>query len=168
MFWITATHLQSGEPGQGHSLRILLSGSEIRRGIPTLVVHVQFSGSQPPPTGFSCVKQKGASSNSALHQERQHRQSRESANPGMLAVGAAHTGTTFAHHRALQQPRPTPDGRVKPDIVGADCGERRRRTPERNNCRFLRHQPGRAHVPAWRPSCASGSPTIPRPRLPAT
>ena len=46
----------------------------------------------------------------------------ESANPGMLAVGAApwynvHTIEPYSSRG------PTPDGRVKPDIVGADCGE---------------------------------------------
>ena len=46
----------------------------------------------------------------------------ESANPGLLAVGAApwsdvHTIEPFSSRG------PTPDGRVKPDIVGADCGE---------------------------------------------
>ena len=45
----------------------------------------------------------------------------ESANPGMLAVGAAHywetdTAVTFYSNRG-----PTPDGRIKPDIVGTDC-----------------------------------------------
>ena len=45
----------------------------------------------------------------------------ESANPGMLAVGAAH----WYDVRAIEpysSRGPTPDGRVKPDIVGADCG----------------------------------------------
>ena len=46
----------------------------------------------------------------------------ESANPGMLAVGAApwydaHTIEPYSSRG------PAPDGRVKPDIVGADCGE---------------------------------------------
>ena len=46
----------------------------------------------------------------------------ESANPGMLAVGAApwydvHAIEPFSSRGT------TPDGRVKPDIVGADCGE---------------------------------------------
>ena len=46
----------------------------------------------------------------------------ESDNPGMLAVGAApwydvHTIEPFSSRG------PTPDGRPKPDIVGADCGE---------------------------------------------
>ena len=46
----------------------------------------------------------------------------ESANPGMLAVGAApwydaHTIEPFSSRG------PTPDGRVKPDVAGADCGE---------------------------------------------
>ena len=45
----------------------------------------------------------------------------ESANPGMLAVGAApwndvHTIEPFSSRG------PTPDGRIKPDVVGADCG----------------------------------------------
>ena len=45
----------------------------------------------------------------------------ESANPGMLAVGAAH----WYDVRAIEpysSRGPTPDGRVKPDIIGADCG----------------------------------------------
>ncbi len=46
----------------------------------------------------------------------------ESVNPGMLAVGAApwfdvNTIEVFSSRG------PTPDGRTKPDIVGADCGE---------------------------------------------
>ena len=44
----------------------------------------------------------------------------ESANPGMLAVGAAH----WYDVRAIEpysSRGSTPDGRVKPDIVGADC-----------------------------------------------
>ena len=45
----------------------------------------------------------------------------ESANPGMLAVGAApwndiHTIEPFSSRG------PAPDGRIKPDVVGADCG----------------------------------------------
>ena len=46
----------------------------------------------------------------------------ESANPGMLAVGAAHwTDTNTIEPYSSRGP--TPDGRVKPDIVGAACGE---------------------------------------------
>ena len=46
----------------------------------------------------------------------------ESANPGVLAVGAAHWDDvqTIAWYSGRG---PTPDGRVKPDIVGASCGE---------------------------------------------
>ena len=46
----------------------------------------------------------------------------ESANPGMLAVGAApwYDVHTIQHYSSRG---PTPDGRAKPDIVGADCGE---------------------------------------------
>ena len=45
----------------------------------------------------------------------------ESANPGMLAVGAApwYDVNTIEYYSSRG---PTPDGRVKPDIVGADCG----------------------------------------------
>ena len=46
----------------------------------------------------------------------------ESANPGMLAVGAAPWYDTGAIEYYSSR-GPTPDGRVKPDIVGADCGE---------------------------------------------
>ena len=46
----------------------------------------------------------------------------ESANAGMLAVGAApwYDVNTIEPYSSRG---PTPDGRVKPDIVGADCGE---------------------------------------------
>ena len=45
----------------------------------------------------------------------------ESANPGLLAVGAApwYNVQTIEPYSSWG---PTPDGRVKPDIVGADCG----------------------------------------------
>ena len=47
----------------------------------------------------------------------------ESANPGMLAVGAAHYWETDTAVTSYSSQGPTPDGRVKPDIVGTDCGE---------------------------------------------
>ena len=46
----------------------------------------------------------------------------ESANPGMLAVGAAHWNDVRVIEPYSSR-GPTPDGRDKPDIVGADCGE---------------------------------------------
>ena len=46
----------------------------------------------------------------------------ESANPGMLAVGATHYWDTHTIADYSSQ-GPTPDGRVKPDIVGTACGE---------------------------------------------
>ena len=46
----------------------------------------------------------------------------ESANPGMLAVGAAHWSDVNSIE-SYSSRGPTPDGRVKPDIVGAACGE---------------------------------------------
>ena len=45
----------------------------------------------------------------------------ESANPGMLAVGAAHWNDVHTIE-PFSSRGPTPDERVKPDIVGADCG----------------------------------------------
>ena len=46
----------------------------------------------------------------------------ESANPGMLAVGAAHWSNPSLIETYSSR-GPTPDGRVKPDGVAADCGE---------------------------------------------
>ena len=46
----------------------------------------------------------------------------ESANPGMLAVGAAHWNDVNTIETYSSR-GPTPDGRIKPDLVGADCGE---------------------------------------------
>ena len=46
----------------------------------------------------------------------------ESANPGLLAVGAAPWRDVQSIENFSSR-GPTPDGRVKPDIVGADCGE---------------------------------------------
>ena len=45
----------------------------------------------------------------------------ESRNHGMLAVGAAHWNSVDSIEPYSSR-GPTPDGRVKPDIVGADCG----------------------------------------------
>ena len=46
----------------------------------------------------------------------------ESANPGLLAVGAAPWYDVYTIEPYSSR-GPTPDGRVKPDIVGAACGE---------------------------------------------
>ena len=46
----------------------------------------------------------------------------ESANPGMLAVGATHYWDTHVIADYSSQ-GPTPDNRVKPDIVGTACGQ---------------------------------------------
>ena len=46
----------------------------------------------------------------------------ESANPGMLAVGAANWSNTGTLEPYSSR-GPTPDGRVKPEITGVDCGE---------------------------------------------
>ena len=41
----------------------------------------------------------------------------------MLAVGAAHWDMTWIPSEPYSSRGPTPDGRIKPDLVGADCGE---------------------------------------------
>ena len=46
----------------------------------------------------------------------------ESANPGMLAVGASPWYDVYTIEPTSSR-GPTPDGRIKPDLVGADCGE---------------------------------------------
>ena len=111
---------QSGEPGH-FPLEILL-GARYTGATETeaCLVVVQFSGSQPDwvqlqDTGgileFEHYTKSGSIGNPA-----------ESANPGLLAVGATHYWDT--HTIADYSSRgPTPDGRVKPDIVGTACGE---------------------------------------------
>ena len=46
----------------------------------------------------------------------------ESANPGLLTVGAARW-SNVSSIESFSSLGPTPDGRIKPDVVGADCGE---------------------------------------------
>ena len=46
----------------------------------------------------------------------------ESANPGMLTVGAAHW-SNVSSIESYSSRGPTPDGRIKPDLVGAACGQ---------------------------------------------
>ena len=46
----------------------------------------------------------------------------ESASPGMMTVGAAHWQNVTSIE-SYSSRGPTPDGRIKPDLVGADCGE---------------------------------------------
>ena len=47
----------------------------------------------------------------------------ESASPGMLTVGAAAWESANKAIRYYSSRGPTPDGRVKPDLIGADCGD---------------------------------------------
>ena len=69
----------------------------------------------------------------------------ESANPGMLAVGAAPW-----YNPGVIQPYsgqgPTTDGRVKPDIVGVDCGETARIRLNEERCGFFGTSQAAAHV----------------------
>ena len=46
----------------------------------------------------------------------------ESANPGMLTVGATRW-SNVSSIESYSSRGPTPDGRIKPDLVGADCGQ---------------------------------------------
>ena len=75
----------------------------------------------------------------------------ESANPGMLAVGATHYWDTHTIADYSSQ-GPTPDGRVKPEIVGTACGETTSypvRPPEfydGNNCWFAGTSQASPHV----------------------
>ena len=56
----------------------------------------------------------------------------ESANPGMLAVGSSSYWDVNTI-RASSNRGPTPDGRIKPDIVGATCAEVASRNPRLEN-----------------------------------
>ena len=69
----------------------------------------------------------------------------ESANPGMLAVGAApwYDVNTIEPYSSRG---PTPDGRVKPDIVGADCGETALRPLNENRFGFCGTSQAAPHV----------------------
>ena len=92
----------------------------------------------------------------------------ESANPGMLAVGAAHWNNVHAIEPYSSR-GPTPDDRVKPDIVGADCGATALALLDEYNEGFCGTSQGAApHVAGRRPWCASGSPATPRSRWPLT
>ena len=77
----------------------------------------------------------------------------ESANPGMLAVGAAwYAGNPIMPSSSRG---PTPDGRTKPDIVGATCV---RTAPDEDRGSILRHQRGGSA--RGRPGCAR-APEVP-------
>ena len=69
----------------------------------------------------------------------------ESANPGMLAVGAAHWDDVRAIERYSSR-GPTPDGRVKPDIVGAACGATALRPLNEYNSGFCGTSQAAPHV----------------------
>ena len=106
---------QSG--AAGHIPMEFIAGNVLRRGEYGVVVE-HVSGSVPDwiqlmvwgPGSIQHHTKSGSITNPA-----------ESANPGMLAVGAAHWNDVRAIEFYSSR-GPTPDGRVKPDIVGADCG----------------------------------------------
>ena len=94
----------------------------------------------------------------------------ESDNLGMLAVGATHYWDTHIIADYSSQ-GPTPDGRVKPDIVGTACGETASYEHYYETARLVglpapaRHRPT---WPVWQPWCARSSQTTPRNRWPNT
>ena len=130
---------QSGEAGDiPYESLILESGSDDQYAL--AVVH--HSGSAPDwlqltvwgANSIEHYSERGSITNPA-----------ESANPGMLAVGAApwydvHTIEPYSSRG------PSPDGRVKPDIVGADCGETALRPLEQDNCGFSGTSQAAPHV----------------------
>ena len=74
----------------------------------------------------------------------------ESTNPGMLAVGATHWWDT--HSIADYSSRgPTPDGRVKPDIVGTACGETASYPPSSNQA---------GTITCWFPGTSQAAPHV--------
>ena len=69
----------------------------------------------------------------------------ESANRGMLAVGAAHWNDVHTIE-PFSSRGPTPDGRVKPDVVGADCGVTARSPLDEYNDGFCGTSQASPHV----------------------
>ena len=69
----------------------------------------------------------------------------ESANPGMLAVGASDWNDVNTIE-PFSSRGPAPDGRVKPDIVGADCGETALLPLNENNWGFCGTSQAAPHV----------------------
>ena len=131
--------LQGGEPGQ-------VPSEELRYQVPrdgwyaVLVVH--DSGSTPD---WLQVTVGGVGSIQHYTGNGSIGNPGESANPGMLAVGAAHWNDVRAIEPYSSR-GPTPDGRVKPDIVGADCGATALRPLNEYNSGFCGTSQAAPHV----------------------
>ena len=69
----------------------------------------------------------------------------EGANPGMLAVGASPWYDVYTIEPTSSR-GPTPDGRVKPDVVGAHCGETSQAPLDENRRGFCGTSQASAHV----------------------
>ena len=102
---------QSGEIGQSPHEVVWGSGQ-----YDIIIAHK--GGSEP-----TWIQLMGWSGSSWEHNTREGSISNpaESANPGMLSVGAAHWSSGSIE--SFSSRGPTPDGRVKPDVVAADCGK---------------------------------------------
>ena len=150
---IGAFVLASRDPQSGEAGHFPLELLDVRytgaTGTRACLVVVQLSGSQPDWVQlqdiagileFEHYTKNGSISNPA-----------ESANLGMLAVGATHYWDThtIATYSGLG---PTPDGRVKPDIVGTACGETASYEPippefyDGNDCWFAGTSQASPHV----------------------
>ena len=84
----------------------------------------------------------------------------ESANPGLLTVGAARW-SNVSSIESFSSLGPTPDGRIKPDVVGADCGEVKSYPEVIAGCWRTSAARPRPMWPAWLRWCASGFLTTP-------
>ena len=111
--WLRSIDTQSGE--EGHYPYESVSG---RGPVDILIVH--YGGPEPDwiqlvGWGQTRLTLNSSGAGSIINPA-------ESANPGMLAVGAAPWDDVNSIENYSSR-GPTPDGRVKPDVVGADCGE---------------------------------------------
>ena len=105
--------IQSGGPGQ-NPYESASGWGGVNYGI--LVQHA--SGSEP---GWIQLLSRSTSLDYSTPETGSIINPAESANPGMLAVGAA-SWDNLNSIEDFSSRGPTPDGRIKPDVVGADCG----------------------------------------------
>ena len=114
----------SGDPQQGamgHIPHEHLSFQAPRDGQYSVVVGYLLDNATPRP-GWIQLLARGDVFSIEYHTENYSiGNPADSANPGLLAVGAAHWSDTHVIDPYSSR-GPTPDQRIKPDVVGADCG----------------------------------------------